>query len=170
MEIQQRYKEAVTACQDNRDFSGLRDLMADATPHLGLLGDRYVTVKGCKGTLHLDQVPVVFLQEATEEVRWSHRSVVDEFSSRISDIYIQYDQILRTSNLFSKKTIFLAGFPLANTLRIDSLRPLNINGKMNSVFNLNSSQVSDYYLVDMFYILFISNNRKHLHMDIFIKI
>ena len=102
MEIQQRYKEAVTACQDNRDFSGLRDLMADATSHLGFLGDRYITVEGCEGTLHLDQVPVVFLQESTEEIRWWHRSVVDELSSRISDIYIQYDQILRTSNLFSR--------------------------------------------------------------------
>lgn len=102
MEVKQQFEEALEACRDQTDFQGLRDLMADATPHLGFWGSRYITVKGCGGALHLDHVPVVLLQIGLRELSWKQEKVVGELSSRISDVYLWYDHILRTSNIFSR--------------------------------------------------------------------
>jgi len=101
MQIEKQLNLALQARRSG-DFSELRDFMKKATPHLGFLGSRYITVKDCEGTLGLDLVPSIVAIDGYKEVSGHQKKVVEELSERITGIYILYDQILRTSNIVSR--------------------------------------------------------------------
>lgn len=133
------------ACRESFGIAGnyqaYRDLLKEATPHLGYLGSRYITVKGYDGYLHLDKIPadIVFNKFTRKSRCWffipkkdykklsvddllnirdrhmdpcvckeylevpkNQQKMFKEVGDLITDMYVQYDLILKTSNLFSR--------------------------------------------------------------------